>query len=78
MSKKKICELGTKQDIKTHTRKARTDNRFNKLMLERVREHMFVRGKGVNTQAVKLVLDAESLVPTRVRSASDIMVLTDT
>ena len=66
VAKDGIRDLGKKLDIRNHIRKMHKDNEFNRITIERVRKWMYEGGLSINSQAVKRLLDTESLVPTRV------------
>ena len=71
VAKDKVRDLGTKHDIRNHRRKMRTDDEFNKKMIERVRTWMYEEGLSINSTAIKRLMDPESLVPTRVSNMFD-------
>jgi hypothetical protein len=68
VSKDKIGRLGDKHDWLTRTHDYRIDDRHRQHWIERVREMIFIEGRGVISQAVERLIGAKSLVPTRVRS----------
>lgn len=70
VSKEKIDCLGGKHDRWVRTHSHRTDNQQQRNWIERVREMIFVMGRGVTSQAVKALIGAISLVPIRVRNPS--------
>jgi hypothetical protein len=73
VEKAQICELGTKWDDNRRIKQARVENAQRQRKVKKAREFMFHRGDGPTSTRVEAVLGAESLVPTRVSSVSELL-----
>lgn len=64
--KSEVAELGRKLDMRNRESKRREDSEKHQADVDAAREKIFKQGRGVESAAVKKVLDTESYTTTRV------------